>query len=118
MNFKKIFLLLLFTFFAVGFAACTKRDKLLNNAMILQIEPAGDISISGVGNTITLRAIIKNTKFEEVSYPVTWSISDSSLGSFSSTTSQNTVFTAENTGTGTIKLSCQGYYITSNITIS
>ncbi|MBQ3834804.1 MAG: hypothetical protein II816_04750 [Elusimicrobia bacterium] len=117
MNFKKIFLLLLLTFFVFGFSACTKRGKLIDNAIVLQIEPAGKISMS-VGDNKTLKAIIKNIKFEEVSHAVSWSISDSSLGSFSDSSAKETVFTAEATGTGTIKLSCEGYFVTADITIS
>ena len=59
-----------------------------------------------------------NIKFEEVSHAVSWSISDSSLGSFSDSSAKETVFTAEATGTGTIKLSCEGYFVTADITIS
>ncbi len=117
MNLRKIFLLFILSLFVFSFSACTKRGKLINNAIVLQIEPAGDISL-GVGSNKELKAIIKNVNFEEVSYSVNWSVSDSSLGSFSSTSSKNTVFTAESAGTGTIKLSCQGYYVTANITVS
>ncbi len=117
MNFKKIFLLLFFALFVMGFSACTKRDRLLDNTIVLQIEPAGDITLN-TGDTKTLTAIIKNIKFEEVSHSVKWSVSDSSLGSFSSTTSKSTVFTAESAGTGTITLSCQGNSVTVNLTVS
>lgn len=117
MNFKKIFLLSLLTFFVFGFSACTKRGKLIDNTIVLQIEPAGAIEMS-VGDTKSLKAIIKNVKFEEVSYSVNWSVSDSSLGSFSDTSAKETVFTAESTGTGTIKISCEGYFVTANLTIS
>ncbi len=116
MNFKKIFLLFC-AFFVIGFSACTKRDKLLNNAMILQIEPAADISL-GIGDTQSLTAIIKNINFEEVSYGVRWSVSNSDLGSFSDTTSKSTVFTAEVSGTGKIILTCEGYSVSVNITVS
>lgn len=117
MNLKQIFLLLILAFMIFGFGACTKRDRLLANAMILQIEPAGDIALS-IGNTKELSAIIKNTKLEDVSYGVRWSVSDSSLGSFSSTTSKTTVFTAEAAGTGTISLTCEGYTVSVNLTVS
>ena len=104
-------------FFVAGFVACTKRDKLVNNTMILQIEPSGDISMS-VGDTKELKAIIKNSKLEEVSQPVRWSISDESLGSFTSVTSLNPTFTAENSGSGTITLSCCGIEKTVSVTVA
>lgn len=114
---KKIFLLLILALFVTGFSACTKRDRLLDNAMVLQIEPAGDITLN-IGDGKTLTAIVKNTKFEEVSHGIRWSVSDSNLGSFSSTTEKTTTFTAEAAGTGTITLSCQGYSVTAKLTVS
>ena len=117
MKLKNIFCLSLMFFFVAGFVACTKRDKLVNNTMILQIEPSGDISMS-VGDTKELKAIIKNSKLEEVSQPVRWSISDESLGSFTSVTSLNPTFTAENSGSGTITLSCCGIEKTVSVTVA
>lgn len=117
MNLKKILLLSIFVCLVGCLGACTKRDKLTDNTMILQIEPAGDISL-GIGDVKELRAIVRNIKMEETDQPVRWSVSDKELGSFSSTTSKNTKFTAENSGSGTITLSCQGTVVTINVTIS
>ena len=117
MKLKNIFYLSLMLFFVAGFVACTKRDKLVNNTMILQIEPSGDISMN-VGDMKEFRAIIKNSKLEEVSQPVRWSISDDSLGSFTSVTSLNPTFTAENSGSGTITLSCCGIEKTVSVTVA
>ena len=114
---KKILLLSLFVCLSVCLGACTKRDKLTDNTMILQIEPAGDISL-GVGDSYNLKAIVKNIKLEEVKESVRWSVSPSDLGSFDSVGSKNTVFTAETTGEGKITLSCQGMTVSANVTIS
>ena len=114
---KKIVLLSLMVCLIACFGACTKRGKLLNNAMILQIEPAEYFTI-GVGDVYPLRAIVKNAKKEDVNEPVKWSVSPAELGSFSSVNSKNTEFTAETSGDGTITLSCQGMVVTVNVTVS
>ncbi|WP_372519729.1 hypothetical protein [Candidatus Ruminimicrobiellum ovillum] len=118
---KLLFLSLLFVCLTVCFGACTKRDKLLNNTMILQIEPAEDLTLS-VGDYKELEAVIKNIKMENISEPVRWSVScneaGDELGSFSSKTLKNTIFTAEERGKGTITLFCQGVTVSINITIS
>ena len=114
---KKILMLSLFICLTVCFGACTKRDKLIDTTMVLQIEPAGDIEL-GIGEIKELKAIVKNIKMENVDEPVKWSVSDSSLGSFSSTTTKDTIFTAESGGTGTISLSCQGKVVSANLTIN
>lgn len=115
---KKILLLfVLFVCLVACFGACTKRSKLLGNAMILQIEPAEDFTL-GIGDVKELRAIIKNTKMEDIDEPIRWSVSDEELGSFSSKTLKNTVFTAESSGEGTITLFCQGVTVSVNVTVS
>ena len=58
---KILFLSLLFVCLVACFGACTKRDKLLTNTMVLQIEPAEDFTL-GVGDVKELKAIIKNIK--------------------------------------------------------
>ena len=114
---KKILLLSLFICLTVCFVACTKRDKLTDNTMILQIEQVDSGEMS-VGNTYRFKAIIKNIKLEEIDEPVNWSVDPSDLGSFNSASSKETEFTAETTGSGTIKLSCQGVTVSVNVTIS
>lgn len=114
---KKILLLSLFVCLVACLGACTKRDKLTNNTMLLQIEPAGNITLD-VGDVKELKAIVRNSKMEEVDQPVRWSISDSGLGVFDSATSKKTNFTAQTGGNGTISLSCQGIVVTVNVTIS
>ena len=118
---KKILLLLLFMCLTFCVGACTKRDKLIDNTMILQIEPAGDISL-GVGDTYSLKAIVRNIKKEEIKESVKWSVSKNEsgedLGSFSSKTSKETTFTAETSGEGKITLSCQGVSVSVNVKIN
>ena len=116
---KKILLLSLFICLTVCFGACTKRDKLTDNTMVLQIEQV-DIPSTGmnVGNTYKFKAIIRNIKFEEIDEPVNWSVNPSDLGSFNSASSKETEFTAETTGSGTIKLSCQGVTVSLDVTVS
>lgn len=118
---KKILLLSLFICLTFCMGACTKRDKLIDNTMILQIEPTGDISL-GVGDTYNLKAIVRNIKKEEIKESVKWSVSKNEsgedLGSFSSKTSRETTFTAESSGEGTITLYCQGVTVSVNVTIS
>ncbi|MBO7610899.1 MAG: hypothetical protein J6T23_01665 [Elusimicrobia bacterium] len=119
---KILFLSLLFVCLVACFGACTKRGKLLNNTMTLQIEPAEDLTLN-VGDTKKLTAIIRNIKMENIDEPIKWSVSKSEsgedLGTFSSTTSRETIFTAgENSGEGTITLSCQGMTFSINVTIN
>ena len=114
---KKIILLSLFVFLVACFGACTKRDKLTDNHMVLQIEPAEAINV-GVGETVNLKAIVKNIKMEDMDEPVRWSVAPSDLGSFSSASSKNTVFTAETSNSGKITLSCQGMSVSIDVTVS
>ena len=114
---KKILLLSLFVCLIACFGACTKRGKLLNNTMILQIEPAEYFTL-GIGEYKELEAIVRNSKMQTVDQPVKWSVSPAELGSFSSAGSKKTVFTAETSGDGTISLSCQGITVTVNVTVS
>ncbi len=114
---KKILLLSLFVCLIACFGACTKRGKLLNNAMILRIEPAEYFTV-GIGDNYELEAIVKDAKMRSVDEPVRWSVSPSELGSFSSVSSKKTVFTGETSGDGTITLSCQGMTFTVNVTVS
>ncbi|MCR4662653.1 MAG: hypothetical protein K5622_02045 [Endomicrobiaceae bacterium] len=114
---KKILLLSLFVCLAACLGACTKRDKLTHNTMILQIEPAEDISLS-IGSEIDLKAIVRNIKMEDVDEPVNWSVTPSELGSFNPGNSKKTSFIAETSGDGTITLSCQGMSVSVNVTVS
>ena len=114
---KKILLLSLFVCLIACFGACTKRGKMMNSTMILQIEPAEYFTL-GVGDTKELRAIIKNVEKDEVNESVRWSVSPSELGSFEPVDSKNTVFMAETSGDGTITLSCQGMVVTVNVTVN
>lgn len=118
---KILFLSLLFVCLVACFGACTKRGKILNNATILQIEPAEDLTLS-VGDYKELKAIIKNIKMEDIDEPVNWSVSQNEsgedLGSFSSKSSRETTFTAETSGEGKITLYCQGVTVSINVTVS
>ena len=114
---KKILLLSLFICLTVCFGACTKRDKLTHNTMILQIEPASIFSL-GIGDTVELKAIVKNIKREEVDEPVRWTVSPSELGSFSIVNAKQTVFLAESSGEGVITLSCQGMSVSIDVIVS
>ena len=118
---KKIVLLTLAFCLIACFGACTKRGKLLGNAMILQIEPAEYIVLD-VGSTQDLKALIKDARMKDVDEPVEWSVSQNEsgedLGSFSSKTSKETTFMAEASGDGTITLFCQGMTVTVNVTVN
>lgn len=117
MNYKKILILSLFVCVVSCFCGCTKRDKLTNNTMILQIEPSMDISCS-VGNLYTMKSIIRNTGKGEVDEPVRWSVVPADLGVFDSAASKKVVFLAKQSGSGKIYLSCQGVVTSINITVS
>ena len=114
---KKILLLSLFVCLAVSFNACTKRDKLTDNTMLLQIEQVDSGEIS-VGNEYKFKAVIRNRKLEEIDEPVSWSITPSELGYFTPKNSKSTSFTAEMSGEGKITLSCQGITASLDVTIS
>lgn len=116
---KKILILSLFICLTFCINACTKRDKLTDNTMVLQIEQIdGTSGEMLVGETYRLKAIIRNIKLEEVDESVSWAVSASDFGSFSSANSKNTSFTAEKTGNAKITLSCQGITVSLDVTIS
>jgi len=117
MNYKKILVLSLFVCLVSCFYGCTKRDKLTDNTMILQIEPAGNV-FCNLGTPCTLKSVIKNIKMEEVDQPVRWSVSPAELGKFDSATARTVNFLAEKKGSGTISLSCQGVVTTVNVSVS
>ena len=114
---KKFLVLSLFICLTVCFGACTKRDKLTHNTMILQIEPATIFSLS-IGGTVELSAIVRNVKKEEIDEPVRWTVSPSELGSFSIVNAKKTEFLAESSGEGVITLSCQGMSVSIDVTVS
>ena len=118
---KKILLLSLFVCLTFCLGACTKRDKLTDNTMILQIEQVdvdSEVGKMSVGNEYRFKAIVRNIQFEDVSEPVNWTISPSELGSFNSANSGNTCFLAETVGSGKITLTCQGISVSLDVTIS
>lgn len=117
MGYIKILFLLSFVCLVSCFYGCTKRDKLTNNAMVLQIEPADDISCS-VGDIYQLKSIIRNSGKEEVDEPVSWSVSPVELGEFVFTTSRTVNFIAKQSGNGKIYLSCQGIVTSVDVTVS
>ena len=117
MGYIKILFLLLFVCLVFCFYGCTKRDKLTNNAMVLQIEPADGISCS-VGSIYQLKSIIRNSGKEEVDEPVSWSVSPVELGEFDFTTSRTVNFIAKQSGNGKIYLSCHGIVASVDITVS
>lgn len=118
MNFKKVLFLSLFVCLVACLGGCTKRDRLVDNTMILQIEPAGSI-FTHVGDLCELSAIIRNVKMEEVDHSVRWSVTPSDLGSFfDSDTSKNVAFMASRVGEGKINLSCQGMTTSVDVTVS
>ncbi len=114
---KKILLLSLFICLTFCFGACTKRDKLTDNTMVLQIEQVDSGEIV-VGNSYKFKAVIRNIKLEEIDEPVSWSVTPSELGSFSSNNSKNTSFMAETSGEGKITLSCQGVTVSVDVTVN
>ena len=118
---KKILLLSLFVCLTFCLGACTKRDKLTDNTMILQIEQVdvdSEVGKMNVGNEYKFKAIVRNIKMEEVDEPVSWSVTPSELGSFSPNNSKNTSFMAETSGEGKITLSCQGVTVSVDVTVN
>ena len=116
----KILLLSLFVCLTFCFGACTKRDKLTDNTMILQIEQLdvdSDVGKMNVGNDYRLKAVIRNVKLEEIDEPVSWSVSPSDLGSFSGNTTI-TSFTPKKASSGKISLTCQGMSASLDVTVS
>ena len=117
MGYIKILFLFLFVCFVSCFYGCTKRDKLTNSTMVLQIEPADNIYCS-VGRVYKLKSIIRNSGKEAVDEPVSWSVEPVDLGDFDSVSSRTVNFTAKQSGKGRICLSCQGVVTSVDITIS
>ena len=117
---KKVLLLSLFVCLIGCLGACTKRDKLTDNTMVLQIEQLdvdSEVGKMSVGNTYRFKAVIRNIKLEEIDEPVSWSVSPSDLGSFSANT-KTTSFMAETANSGKITLTCQGISVSLDVTVS
>lgn len=117
---KKILLLSLFVCLIFTLGACTKRDKLTDNTMILQVEQLdvdSEVGKMNVGTEYRLKAVIRNVKLEEIDEPVSWSVSPSDLGSFSGNT-KITSFMPEQANSGKITLTCQGISATLDVTVS
>ena len=125
---KKVFLVSLFLF-SVFFIGCAQKDKLTANTMILKIDapgysyptsenPKATLTMAS-GATITVRAVIKNAKGDDINKPVNWSIADSSLASFSNTKSKETELTSNGTsGSTDITLTCEGMQVIATLQIS
>ncbi len=99
------------------FMGCTKKDRLVNNTMLVSIEPnvVGILGTMKIGDVERLSAVIRNSKLEEIDEPVSWSVTNG-LGVF---TSQNKItdFIAQNQGSGQIILTCQGMSASVNVTV-
>lgn len=109
---------------AVFFISCAQKDKLTASSMILKIDAPGysyensKLTMSA-NSTISVRAVIKNAKGKDIDKSVIWSISDSSLASFSSTKSKETELTSNGTsGSTDITLTCEGMQVTATLQIS
>lgn len=113
---KKIFILSVFIIVCSVFG-CAQKDRIRNNTMTLSIEPKAAISIN-VGAAYSLTAIIKNAKYEDIDEPVVWSISNSSIGVFTSSNTKSTDFVGASAGTAVITLTCQGMQTSVNVTVS
>ena len=109
------------TFICIG---CAQKDKLTANTMILKIDAPGysyaDSTLTMSANTtISVRAVIKNSRGSDIDKPVIWSIADSSLASFSSTNSKETELTSNGTsGSTDITLTCEGLQVVATLTIN
>jgi hypothetical protein len=121
---KKIFLLILImTFFLPCMFSCSKRDKLTTNTMVVSIEPKADIEMSN-GESKSLSAIVRNAKRELINPEnVSWSVVDSdgetgTLGLFDNPKKVNVIFTATNSGTGKIVLTCEGIQTSVNLSVN
>lgn len=121
---KKLFLISSLFLMAILFVSCAQKDKLMANTMILKIDAPGysysDSKLTMSANsTISVRAVIKNAGGHDINKPVTWSIADSSLASFSNKNSKETELTSNGTsGSTELTLTCEGMQVTANLTIS
>lgn len=113
---KKVFGLILFCFI-VCFIGCAEKNRLTTPLMTVAIDPVTKIEVT-VGVETDLSAVIRDAGGNFINQPVVWSIDDSNVGTFSSTTSLNTTFTALSTGDAVITLTCLGISSTVEVTVS
>jgi hypothetical protein len=117
MNKRILFLALIMVFLLPCMFSCSKRDKLTANTMSVSIEPKV-VNVAN-GGTITLSAFVRNAKWESVTPEnASWSVDPSNLGSFDNPNSVTTVFSASNSGSGKIILTCEGIQTSADLTIS
>ncbi|MDD5021280.1 MAG: hypothetical protein PHR82_03965 [Endomicrobiaceae bacterium] len=113
---KKVFGLILFCFI-ICLAGCAEKNRLTTPLMTVAIDPVEKITVT-VGVETDLSAVIRDAGGNFINQPVVWSIDDSNVGSFSSTTSINTTFTALSAGDAVITLTCSGISSTVAVTVS
>ena len=114
MNKKILFLVLITVFLLPCMFSCSKRDRLTANTMLVSIEPK-TINVT-VGNSVTLSAVVRNAKCEEVTpKKVSWSAQPSDLGTFDNSNSATTVFTRTSSAGGKIVLVCEGIQTSADI---
>lgn len=114
---KKVFgLAMIFAFFVL-ISGCAQKDRLTTPLMTVSIDPVEKIEIT-VGSGKTLSAFVRDASGNLIVQPVFWSISNPSIGEFSSTTSINTTFTALAAGDAVITLTCSGISATVEVSVS
>lgn len=112
---KKVFGLILFCFI-VCFVGCAEKNRLTTPLMTVAIDPVEKIEVT-VGVETDLSAVIRDAGGNFINQPVVWSI-DSNIGTFSSTTSASTTFTALSVGDAVITLTCLGISSTVEVSVS
>jgi hypothetical protein len=113
---KKVFGLILFCFI-VCLVGCAEKDRFVTPLMTVAIDPIGKVVIA-TGADKTLSAVVRDASGNFTNQPVQWSINNTSVGEFSSTTSMNTTFTASAPGDAVITLTCLGISSTVEVTVS
>jgi hypothetical protein len=89
------------------FVSCTsKKDRLVADTLTINIEPA--TASLAAGGTLSLKAICRSAKSDNVDIAPVWSV-ENSLGSFSPSSGKSATFTAGNSsGSGKIYATYQG----------
>jgi len=103
---KKMMLCVSVLFLAALSARTSKNDRLSADTLTISIDPSTSQSVA-VGGTLSLKAICKSAKTDNVDISPAWS-AENSMGTFSPASGKSTTFTAVTASTGSIYATYSG----------
>jgi hypothetical protein len=110
-------LVLITTIFSIIFFACSKKDKLQTDTLVIYVTPSS-VTIEP-GKSVDLYAVGKSAKSDNVDINPEWIVEPEYLGTVSPTKGKKVTFTASaNTGSGRIKVVEETVYTWVNVSIT